>query len=520
MSEENKENEVKNEETIQNETSTKQVKAEGTKFEKFSILLRRKWLTNSVSTFIIIVILLAAFVGINWGAKQLDLPNIDVTKNKIYTLSYHSKELVKKIDEDVKIYFYGYTEDANIIALAKQYNKANPRITWEILTDESNPAKVKEYNLSLLGSSVVIFESATTHKIANDSDFYSYDYTTGQEVDTTEQLFTNSIYNVTSDQSPKMYFVTGHGSYKTSDFTTVLSYMANENFTVEEINLITTSQIPDDCDLLAILAPTTDFTENEAAQVINYINKGGSILFTTDVETTSVSKLTNIQSILDVYGAKVENAGYIFENDPSKMATNYPTIIIPELSSSESITSEIYSDGYVLFPYAGKIEFRDDLDSINVTATELAKSTDSSVFVTDLSSSIYNAAGASSDNGPHVLAALATKTFKDVKDENGEDLTSQIVIIADTVFASEYKVEGVSSSYPLSYVQNNKDLFINSASYLTKSENIISIRKDMSTSTYEPSESQNRVVFGIVFGVPLLIIIIGIVVGVVRKRKK
>ena len=69
-------------------------------------------------------------------------------------------------------------------------------------------------------------------------------------------------------------------------------------------------------------------------------------------------------------------------------------------------------------------------------------------------------------------------------------------------------------------LQNNKDLFINSASYLTKSENIISIRKDMSTSTYQPSESQNRVVFGIVFGVPLLIIIIGIVVGVVRKRKK
>ena len=61
---------------------------------------------------------------------------------------------------------------------------------------------------------------------------------------------------------------------------------------------------------------------------------------------------------------------------------------------------------------------------------------------------------------------------------------------------------------------------LNSISDLTKKEDKIKIRKDMSTSTYAPSQQQNIIVLSIVYAVPVLIILIGIFIGMYRKRKR
>ena len=95
-----------------------------------------------------------------------------------------------------------------------------------------------------------------------------------------------------------------------------------------------------------------------------------------------------------------------------------------------------------------------------------------------------------------------------------------MIVVANTVFASDYTVEGVSSSYPISYMGNNKDFMLDSISNLTKKNDVIKIRKDMSTATYTPTEQQNAIVLTIVYAVPILIIIIGIFVGTYRKRKR
>ena len=74
--------------------------------ETVTLMLRKKWLTNTAQTVLLILILIAAFIAINVFAQKLDLPEIDVTANKIYTLSEDSKNAVEKINKDVKIYIY------------------------------------------------------------------------------------------------------------------------------------------------------------------------------------------------------------------------------------------------------------------------------------------------------------------------------------------------------------------------------------------------------------------------------
>ena len=57
-------------------------------------------------------------------------------------------------------------------------------------------------------------------------------------------------------------------------------------------------------------------------------------------------------------------------------------------------------------------------------------------------------------------------------------------------------------------------------SVLGNKGNTLTIRKDMASSTYTPTENQNIIVLSIVFGVPVLIIIIGVVIWHQRKKRK
>ena len=523
MSKEEKKKLSKEEKKAFKEEKKKRKEAEGKKTisERVSLFLRKRCLNNGIETALIICILVGAFISLNLYVDTLDLKDIDVTANKIYTLSDASKDIIKNIDEDIKIYLFGYTEDDTLTDFVKQYVDTNNHISYEILTKESNPAKYQEFDLQD-GYSIVILETGDSSKIIDaSSEFYSYDYTTGQEVDLTEQTLTNSILGITSEEKPKVYFLTGHEELGLStEMGTINTYLANESYTSESLNLISTGAVPEDCNLLLILNPQNDFTEVEAQAIKDYINKGGDIIFTADTNTKAVAENPNIQSILDLYGANLQNNGYIIEQDAEKIASSYPNIIIPEISSSNSITSEIYSDGYILIPSAGRVTFKsdDELSNLKVSKEVIANSSSNSLFITDLNSDIYTATQ-TAEEGEQTIAALATKTISEETEEN-EAVTSKMLIIANTIFASDYSVEGVSSNYPISYIANNKDFMLNSIANLTEKDDVLKVRKDMSTSTYAPTQKENTIVLTIIFAVPVLIILIGIFVGIYRKRKR
>ena len=49
---------------------------------------------------------------------------IDLTADKLFTLTDESKEQVKNIQDKVNIYFVGYKDDDTTLDLARQYTKS------------------------------------------------------------------------------------------------------------------------------------------------------------------------------------------------------------------------------------------------------------------------------------------------------------------------------------------------------------------------------------------------------------
>ena len=425
------------------------------------------------------------------------------------------------------MYIYGLEESDTIVSFVKQYTRENEHITYEMLTEESNLAKVQEFDLTS-GYQIIVLETADSSKIIDTSyEFYSYDYTTGQEVDLTEQVLTNSLLAITAENKPEVYFTTGHEEYDLSTELSVLStYLVNESYTAEAINLMTTGAVPADCNLLVIMSPIKDFLESEVNAVLDYINKGGDLIITSDVGNLNES-YPNLTRVYDAYGVTMENKGYVYETDSTKAAANYPNIFTPEVSSSNDITADIYTDnGQIWLLYAGRLTFKSDeeLASMNITREDLLTSSEKAMFVSDLSQSAEQAAN-SAQIGQSVIASLLTKTITPATEasegvEATEAVESKVMIMANASFITDYKVEQLSSSYPVSYLGNNKDFMLNSISELTEREDTLKIRKDMSTSTYEPTEEEHTIVLIIIFAVPTIIIFAGVIVWNARRRKK
>ena len=480
--------------------------------EKLALTFKRKWLVNGTKTFLIIAIIIAAYFALNLWIRQLDLPEIDVTENQIYTLSDASKEAIAKVDQDVTIYCYGFLEDSTFVDLLKQYNKVNDKIKYEMLTEESNYEMIQEHDLQE-GYTVLILKSGEAEKVVDAStDFTTYDFTTGQSVDTTEQTMTNSILSLTEENKPKIYFVQGHNEYKLEETSVLTTYLKNEAFEYDSLNIATAGAIPEDCDILAILSPDKDILDTEAQAIKDYINKGGSIYFSMDVVSEAVS-LPNLQSVLDEYGVSVKN-GYILEYDEGKANESAPYVFIPEVSSTHEITRDIYSDSNLWLVYSAKLEFKDEetLKNLNVTKETLVSSSDEAAFITDISSDMKTAAQ-TAELGKAEIGSILTKTIGE-----GEDAKeSKLIIMASGSFISDVMTNG---GYPLSYLGSNKDFVINSMAYLGDKGNNLTIRKDMANSTYLPTETQNRVVLTIIFVIPVLIIILGVAIWTYRIKRK
>ena len=488
--------------------------------EKFSLTIRKKWLVNGTKTFLIVAILFTIYIILNLFIMGLDLPEIDVTANKIYTLSDSSKKAIEKVDQEVKIYAYGFEEDSSLIKFLKQYNKANEKITYEILTPETNMQMIQENDL-IDGYMVLILQSGDSKKVIDASnDFTTYDYTTYQSVDTTEQTITNSILALSEENKPKIYFVTGHQEYSSNETTILRTYLINESFEVDTLNIATQNAIPEDCDILAILSPSADFLDNEVTIIKDYINNGGKIYFSMDVISETLN-MPNIQSVLDEFGVSVKN-GYILEYDSDSGNSNYPYIFMPQVSDSSQITSEIYSDSFIWLAYSAKLTYKSDeeLSNMNITKETLLSSSEDSIFVSDLSSDMATAAK-TAEAGAADIASSMTKTIIKTN-ESGEEYTEEakLVIAATGSFISDYIVSELTSNYPISYLGSNKDFIINSLAYLGDKGNTITIRKDYANATYLPTEEQNAIVMSIIFCVPVVIIFIGIIISVYRKKRK
>lgn len=431
---------------------------------------------------IITVLLGAALVAVNYIAVKQKV-SWDFTREKIFTLAPETTEVLKSLQDEVRVLaFFGPNDPAyeGVKELLNRYQRESSHLVVQFVDPDKEPQLVQEKNITQHGPRVVFLRGSAEAK----------------SPDLTEEGFTNAIKKLLHTTSKVVYFVTGHGEGSLTEsgergYATIAQRLANEGLEHKTLHLSTES-IPEDAGALAILGPQRPFMPEEVEALRSYLHNGGRLL----VALEPTFDDPNLLDLLSEYGILFEDA--IIVDPLSKLFGGGDAIPVVQQYADHAITKGFAFQ--TIFPTVRPITARGDVDPRPLV---VAMTNPSAWGETDWRSGAAQYTPESDRRGSlGVLAAL----------EKGEGETkTRIVAIGDADFVNNRFVNAAG----------NADLFLNSLNWLVSQEERITIRPKVraaSRLTLTAADAKFLNFFSIA-AMPMLVLAVGLSVWLVRRSR-
>lgn len=338
--------------------------------------VNKKTLKNGSYSMVYTVILIAVIVVINLIVAEIPTKytQIDVSTQKLYTISDKTKEFLDELNQDVTIYHIvqNGNEDDVVEKLLKRYEETSDHIKVEKKDPVLYPNFTSQYTDEDVQDNSLIVANGSKSKVVDYYNLYEtqYDYYSGSSSTTGfdgEGQIDSAISYVTSDNLPIVYTLKGHGELELN--SSITESLEKANYQIQSLNLLTEENVPEDAGCLMITSPQADLSEEEADKVISYLENGGKAVIFTDYTS---EEIPNLKKVLENYGVTPDN-GVVMEGDTKHYIMQIPYYLVPEINSTE-ITADLIADNrYVLMPVAQSIRimdsYRDTLDIEAVLST-------------------------------------------------------------------------------------------------------------------------------------------------------
>lgn len=453
------------------------------------------------STMIVAVLVLVILVNMIAQNIPEKYATIDVTAEKLYTISDTTTELVSNLSEDITIYVINSKDnrDETVDKTLEGYKDLSSHIKVEYKDPAKYPNFYSQYTSDSITRNSLIVVSDKRSKVIDYNSLYEteFDYTTYSQTATgydAEGQLTSAISFVTNDNMPKVYVIEGHDEAELdSTFTAAL---AKENIETETINLLQHETVPEDAQAILILSPLSDFSKDDADKVISYLGQGGKAFITTAVTDKD---MTNFKSILQFYNVDFLD-GMVVENDSSYYYQS-PFYIMPEIAS-DTLTNGIYGNKYIIAPVAQALTMT---EGDEFSFTQLLTTTEKSINKADAANMQDFSMEEGDTQGPFTLGLVATKQL--------EETTSVAAIFGS---------EGLFTQSVNSYTADaNLELFTNVWSSLVEHESPVSVPVKSLQSTSLVVTQANFIWLALltVVVIPVTLLITGIVIWARRRRR-
>lgn len=314
--------------------------------EVFKRLLRSRSLKYGANSIILIIAVVAIVVVVN---KLVDMSDLkwDLTPNKVYTMTDENKDILKTLDKDVTIYglfdeaSVNSTEYKEVMELLNQYSKFN-HISIKYVDPDKNPGTIREIDpdgLKDIGKGDFIVKAGSKVKKLNFDDLFysrqSQDGSVRKAANTAEQAITGAIKYVTSDKTPTVYFLQGHGEKEVdTEYTEVKSYLEKNNYDSKTLSLATQKSVPEDAAILIVASPKKDLSVDERIKLEDYLkNKTGKLIFLFDSLESGVM-FTEFGNLLKNYNIAI-NYDKVKENDPNRHLPDSEYDLVTTLEQNE-----------------------------------------------------------------------------------------------------------------------------------------------------------------------------------------
>ena len=433
--------------------------------------------------------MVAVMVLVNLVVDQFQL-EADLTQNRLFSLSDQTFQVLDNLDSDVTVYQIGTTgrENPLIDSVLERYAKRSSHIKLATLDPERNPGLATKYEEEgQVRPGGLVVDAGDRFRMISQFDIFNVNMQTRQATSLSlEQELTAALLYVTTGDLPKVYLLEGHGEQSMFQLgisgLSVRDLLENDNYAVDTLDLVSRETVPDDADVLLVVAPAQDLTAAEIGRLESWMRDGGRVVFA--LQGARRSELPNLAELLAGFGVRVVN-GIIVE-EAGRHTPDSQVFLVPEMTSHE-IVAPMRSDRlFTVMPAAGPIE---ELETKRRTLTvESFLNTSAGSFLrTDFDiQSVEQQEG--EPNGPFAVGVAITDN-----DLDGY-VKSRVVVYSSAMFLSQP-------------YQANYDMLLNSLSWARSREESISIRaKSLRTFPLRIT----RLAALIISGVAVLIIPLGV----------
>jgi ABC-type uncharacterized transport system involved in gliding motility auxiliary subunit len=432
--------------------------------------------------FIILLLLLVVVLGyLSTQIRQ----QWDISQNARNSLSEASIEILKKLHGPVQVTAYGTRQDAQLGDIRKiiadfvsLYQHIKPDLFLTFIDPLEQPLLAQEAGIHKNGEMIITFNQRSEHLTVIN-----------------EQTFSNVLRRLARAENKAIVALSGHGERKlygnaNYDLGEFGKHLHTNGLRNQSLNLALEQEFPLDTYVLLIASPQTDLLPGEVDKLVNYIDRGGNLLWLVDQESLrGLLPLTERLHLTLTPGVVV---------DPQAEQLKAPITFALGASYGQHVITDNF-DYVTVFPFARQITINENAEWESVSLVEVAQQ--GWVETGDLKEEIvFNQA--TDVVGPISIAVALTR--------NIQDREQRIIVVGSGHFlANAYLGNG-----------NNLDFGINLINWLTGDDEQIVIQPRARFDSHLILSEAKLTLIVVVFLVllPSLFLISGIAIWWRRKR--
>lgn len=476
----------------------------------------------------VIVIALVVVLNVLLGLLPANIAAPDFSAMQLYDFTEQTEEMIEALDEDITVYFWADDSNTNSIYIQEfldRFSALSSKLKVRTVYPDRDPSFI--YNYVEEGeeppTNSLVFVSDKRFRIVNYTDMftwsdgayqtiytmiYQYGYSPEEvmamvpyDVFSAENAVVNAVDYVTTEELPVVYLLRGHGE---SDLDTVVSkYTTDANYTTVKMeggnSLLALEAVPEDANCVVINCPSSDLMEDEYDKLMAYLERGGSVIFLTDLRYDAAACPT-FAKLCEAFGLQAV-PGLVLETGSNYMQLPYN--IIATKVAHEITDPLISADAYVFAPMAHGITKIDSYRSSLEFSTLLETSNGAySKILTESTDSYEKAEG--DTEGPFMLGVLVEESV------GAEDTARFMWYSAAPMISDTYVSDGALN------------LFLNTLAYGSERVDTITVRTiTMSNSTLDISAAAGLAwTVVLVILIPIVLIVAGFVVWFIRRMRK
>lgn len=467
---------------------------------------KKNFIYGGYSTLFTIIFILILII-VNLLVDQFNI-NIDMTKNKMFSLSQQSEKILGSLKEKINIIglYSAGKEEVRVKQILESYESISKNISIQFKDPLLYPQLIRKYTKPgetvNLGSLIVTGNSK--YKIIDPSSFVNLLNTdSGQSIPESlaiEQRLTGAIMYVIGSGDQIIYELAGHNESELP--YAIKMQLANENYTVRVMNLLI-DKFEHKSGIILINSPKRDISLDELQKLKTFFESGGRGIFLLDLLRDSTP---NLNSLLKSYGVAITKA-IVVEGDQNFIYdTRNPLYLIPQMNGKLILGPLISQKLHVLLPAAQPIEIlkqrRQTLEIDPLLTTTISSWGKTNINTNTLEKERGDL------NGPFNVGVA----IGDGVDLNDLSKNAKIIVIGSSLF--------LDTDFLLKSNNANLDFFMNSLNWLQDRKQDLYIRpKSLLTDNLNINGFQQMVYSVIVvIGFPFIVGFIGLIVWFKRRN--